>query len=73
MPSGSPQYYTSNLSQVTGKAAKICEKAIEAILKEDFSDLNLSYKPAYSPFVRTGIAQQNTGAQIGKKYVCFQE
>lgn len=66
MPSGSPQYYTSDLSQVTGKAAKAREKAIEAILKEDFPDLNLSYKPEYSPFIRTGIAQQNTGTQIGK-------
>ncbi len=67
IPSGGPQYYTSDLSQVTGKAAKARQKAIEAILKEDFPDLNLSYKPEYSPFIRTGIAQKNTGTQIGKK------
>ena len=66
MPSGNPQYYTSDLLQVTGKAAKARKKAIEAILKEDFPDLNLTYKPEYSPFIRTGIAQQNTGTQIGK-------
>jgi len=66
IPSRRPQYYTSDLSQVTGKSAKARQKAIDAILKEDFPDLNLTYKPEYSPFIRTGIAQQNTGTQIGK-------
>ena len=66
MPSDRPQYYTSDLSQVTGKSAKARQRAIDAILKEDFPDLNLSYKPEYNPFIRTGVAQQNTGTQIGK-------
>ena len=66
MSSDRPQYYTSDLSQVTGKAAKARQRAIDAILKEDFPDLNLSYKPEYNPFIRTGVAQQNTGTQIGK-------
>ena len=67
MPSRIPQYYTADLSQVTGKSAKARQKAIDAILKEDFSDLNLTYKPEYSPFIRTGVAQRNTGTQIGKR------
>ncbi len=65
-PSRIPQYYTSDLSNVTGKAAKARKRAIEAILKEDFPDLRLTYKPEYSPFIRTGVAQKNAGTQIGK-------
>ncbi len=67
MPSGNPQFYTEDLSHVTGKAAKTRQKAIEAILKEDFPDLRLTFKPEYSPFIRTGVAMRNTGTQIGKK------
>lgn len=66
MPSRDP-HYVSDLSYVTGKAAKARQKAIEAILKEDFLDLKLTYKPEYSPFIRTGVALQNVGTQIGKK------
>lgn len=29
--------------------------------------MNLSYKPEYRPFIRTGIAKKNIGTQIGKK------
>lgn len=67
MSSGEPQHYTSDLSYVTGKAAKARQKAIEAIIKEDFPNLKLTYKPAYSPFIRTGVAQKFTGTQIGKR------
>lgn len=67
MSSGRPQTYTSDLSYVTGKAARARNKAIDIIIKEDFPDLKLSYKPQYSPFIRTGVAKQNTGTQIGKK------
>ena len=66
MPSGRPQSYTHDLSNVTGKAEKVRQRAIEVVIKEDFSDLKLSYKPKYSPFIRTGIAIKNTGTQIGK-------
>lgn len=59
MPSNRQQSYAADLSYVTGKAAKARQRAIEAILKEDFPDLNLSYKPEYSPFIRTGIAKKN--------------
>ena len=66
MPSGSPQTYTADLSQVIGKGAKAREKAIRAIIEEDFPDLSLTHTPEYSPFIRTGIAQKDTGTQIGK-------
>lgn len=67
MPSHKPQYYTEDLGYVTGKAARARKRAIEAIIKEDFPDLKLTFKPEYSPFIRTGVAQINTGTQIGKK------
>lgn len=35
MSSGEPQHYTSDLSYVTGKAAKARQKAIEVIIKEE--------------------------------------
>ena len=40
-----PQEYTADLSHVTGKGARARDRAIEAILKEDFADLKLTYKP----------------------------
>ena len=66
MPSRQPQTYTADLSNVTGKGARARNKAIEAIIKEDFPDLKLTYEPEYSPFIRTGVAQRNSGTQIGK-------
>ena len=68
-----PQVYTSDLSHVTGKGAKARNRAIEAILKEDFPDLKLTYKPKYSPFIRTGIAQKDMGTQIGKNMFSSRE
>lgn len=70
---GITQTYTKDLSHVTGKGAKNRNKAIEIIIKEDFPDLKLSFKPEYSPFIRTGIAQRNTGTQIGKKMFVSRE
>ena len=66
MPSDRLQYYIDDLSHITGKAASARQKAITAIIKEDFPDLHLTYKPEYSPFIRTGIAKHNAGTQIGK-------
>ena len=66
MPSKVPQTFTEDLSIVTGKGGQARNKAIDAIIKEDFYDLNLTYKPEYSPFIRTGIAQEGLGTQIGK-------
>ncbi len=68
MPSRIPQTYTTDLSNVTGKGAKARNKAIMIMINEDFPDLKLTYIPEYSPYIRTEIAQRNTGTQIGKKY-----
>ena len=68
-----PQVYTPDLSHVTGKGARARNRAIEAILKEDFPDLKLTYKPKYSPFIRTGVAQKDTGTQIGKNMFSSRE
>ena len=65
-PNKKPQTYTSDLSNVTGKGARARNRAIQAIIKEDFPDLKLTYEPEYSPFIRTGVAQRNTGTQVGK-------
>ncbi len=54
------------MSNVTGKGARARNRAIQAIIKEDFPDLKLTYESEYSPFIRTGVAQRNTGTQIGK-------
>ena len=67
MPSLLPQTYTADLSNVTGKGADARNRAIMAIIKEDFPDLKLTFIPEYSPFIRTGVAQRNTGTQIGKR------
>jgi len=60
IPTRTPQAYTSDLSQVTGKGAQARQKAIDAVIAEDFPDLNLTYDPEYSPYIRTGIAQKDT-------------
>ena len=60
------QVYTPDLSNVTGKGANARQRAIDSILKEDFSNLNLTHKPEYSPHINTGVAKQNNGTQIGK-------
>lgn len=66
MLSGNQQTYNSDLSNVTGRGARARNRAIQAVIKEDFPNLKLTYKPEYSPYIRTGIAQKNTGTQIGK-------
>ncbi len=58
--------YASDLSHVSGSGASVRNRAIGSIIKEDFPNLNLTYKPEYNPFIRTGIAQEGAGTQIGK-------
>ena len=41
-------------------------RAINAIIKEDFPNLKLTHKPVYSPFIRTGVAEYREGTQLGK-------
>jgi hypothetical protein len=63
---GGTQSYVADLSHVTGKAAAARNRAIDAVITEDFANLNLTYKPQYSPFITQGVAKENTGTQIGK-------
>lgn len=66
--SGPEQDFVSDakLKDATGKGPDARRKALDAILKEDFPDLNFTYTPQYSPYMRTGVAQRNTGTHIGK-------
>ncbi|MFT3857804.1 MAG: hypothetical protein QM742_10020 [Aquabacterium sp.] len=63
---GGTQTFASDLSHVTGKAADARNRAIGAVIKEDFPNLNLTYTPEYSPFINQGVAQEGAGTQIGK-------
>lgn len=57
--------WTSDLSHVTGKTAASRNRAIEAVIAEDFPSLRFTHQPVYSPWVSTGIARPNGGTQIG--------
>jgi hypothetical protein len=57
--------WTSDLSHVTGKTASSRNRAIDAIISEDFPDLQFAHQPVYSPWVSTGIASPGGGTQIG--------
>ncbi|MCG8550069.1 MAG: hypothetical protein MI799_06685, partial [Desulfobacterales bacterium] len=59
--------WTADLSNVTGKASQARNSAINAIIKEDFSNLKLTYTPQYSPFASQGVAKKGIGTQIGKQ------
>jgi hypothetical protein len=63
---GGPQEYVPDLSHLTGKGAQARNRAIDSIIREDFPSLNFIHKPQYNPFIRTGIAQEGMGTQIGK-------
>ncbi|EJL74989.1 hypothetical protein PMI12_02871, partial [Variovorax sp. CF313] len=63
---GGTQVYVSDLSHVTGKAAASRNRAIDAIIKEDFPNTRLTYTPEYSPFIGHGVTQEGAGIQIGK-------
>ncbi len=62
----SPQHYTQDLSNVTGKGGAARTQALQAIIEEDFGNLKLTHEPQYSPHIRTGVAQEGAGTQIGK-------
>jgi hypothetical protein len=61
-----PQVWTSDLRHVTGRTAQNRNRAIDAIIKEDFPNLRLSHKPEYDPFIRTGMAKMGEGTRLGK-------
>lgn len=60
------QVFAADLSHVTGRGADSRNKAITPIINEDLSSLDFTFKPEYSPFIRTGIARFENGTQIGK-------
>ncbi|MFJ1551776.1 RHS repeat-associated core domain-containing protein [Streptomyces sp. NPDC088246] len=64
---GEGNVWTSDLSHLTGKSARVRNRAINAIIKEDFPNLRFTYPPQYSPWVSTGIAKPNVGTQVGWK------
>jgi hypothetical protein len=63
---GKPQHYCADLSPVSGRTAKNRNDTLFNIILEDLPHLKLTYFPEYNPFIRTGVAQKNTGTQIGK-------
>jgi hypothetical protein len=63
---GGTQPFVADLSHVTGKAAVSRNRAIDAVIKEDFGGLNLTHKPQYSPFISQGVAMEGAGTHIGK-------
>jgi hypothetical protein len=65
MAAGS-QTWTSDLSHVTGRTGRARNRAIDAMITEDFPHLDLTHIPQYSPFTTSAIAMQGTGTQIGK-------
>jgi hypothetical protein len=64
---GGASPWTKDLSIVTGSTAQARNKAINAVIKADLFNLNLTFKPEYSPFAAQGVAKQGVGTQIGKK------
>ncbi|MGW1552696.1 hypothetical protein [Streptomyces sp. NPDC002346] len=59
--------WTADLSHLTGKTAKSRNRAIDAMIQEDFPDLRFTHQPQYSPWVSTGLAKPNRGTQVGWK------
>ena len=57
----------SALRGATGKTTAAGNRAIDAIIAEDFPNLRFTHKPASSPWASTGIASRGEGTQIGYK------
>ncbi|MER5555865.1 putative T7SS-secreted protein [Streptomyces sp. NPDC002793] len=57
--------WTNDLSHVTGKTAQSRNRALAAIVAEDFESLRFTYTPQYSPFVGHAVASHGNGTQIG--------
>ncbi|MEV8554723.1 RHS repeat-associated core domain-containing protein [Streptomyces glaucescens] len=55
----------ADLRGATGKTSTSRNRAIQAIIAEDFPDLRFTHQPVYSPWVSTGIAKPNAGTHIG--------
>lgn len=57
--------WTNDLSHVTGSTAQSRNRALAAILKQDFPHLHFTHTPQYSPFVGHAVASHGQGTQIG--------
>jgi len=69
---GGTNQYVNDLSPYTGSRVQNGNRAISAILKEDFPNLDLTYQPQFSPYAETGVTgyapyYDNPGVQIGYK------
>ncbi|MEV0280367.1 hypothetical protein AB0I22_28790 [Streptomyces sp. NPDC050610] len=67
MGNGNVWKSSEELSNATGKTTASRNRAIDAIIMEDFPDLNLTHHPVYSYGVNSGMAMPNVGTQIGFK------
>lgn len=67
MGSGNVWKTSEELSNATGKTTASRNRAIDAIISEDFPDLKLTHRPVYSYGVNSGMAKPNGGTQIGFK------
>lgn len=57
---------TKVMSHLTGKSTKTRNRAIDAVIEEDFSSLNLSHKPVYNKFSSSGVTRPGEGIQFGR-------
>ncbi|MFF4349981.1 DUF6531 domain-containing protein [Streptomyces sp. NPDC001530] len=59
--------WTADLSHATGKTTTARNRAIDALIAEDFPNLRLSYTPRYNPWGRHGVAKYGEGTQFGPR------
>ncbi|OQS08110.1 hypothetical protein B0T37_21905 [Chromobacterium violaceum] len=68
---GGTNQYVNDLSPYTGSRVRNGNRAINAIINEDFPDLSFTYRPSFSPYAETGVTGYapfyNPGVQIGYK------
>jgi RHS repeat-associated protein len=55
------------LGSYSGRTAVERNRALDAVIAEDFASLNFTFKPQYSPYAGYGISSRNLGTQIGPK------
>jgi RHS repeat-associated protein len=63
--SGPSPRWTDDLSHITGATAQSRNRALRAIMIEDFPDLGFTHTPQYSPFVGHAVARHGEGTQVG--------
>ncbi|MFI0967750.1 DUF6531 domain-containing protein [Streptomyces sp. NPDC021080] len=57
----------AELGAATGKTTAVRNRAIDAVIAEDFPNLRLTYKPRFNPRGRHGVAKNGVGTQFGPK------